>query len=785
MVKLLFSLCLLMALSPRAFGGCALYNQVQWLDASGNPLSGGLLYSFTAATTSAIPTYNSSSCATPNSNPAVMNAGGFVQAWVNTDLNYKFQIRSAGGVLIITLDGIQLGSGGGGGGGGGGQWTTSGNDIYNTNSGNTGVGTSTPVEKFQVYGNAMLSNGGVLKLRNADVTPYYVGQQAPSSGMAANYTVTWPTALPGMVGCVKMSAAGVLSVDSACSTAPTDTIWSQNVMTKNVTLADGMATVSAVTFRDQTAGTGQTHIVVQIGDGQMSLAPFSVVDSTGLTTLAYFDAAGQFATPQVADANTANYTFGLQSGTGLNLSSAASLRYSSDATWFGAADLCMARLSAGMAWLTDCMGADRDLTLRNITVTGICTGCGGGGSSLPVIDTTSIVKGNVTASKQARFDVETLVSAATTRSLTIQNASYVIAGTNIAQTISGTNTFSSNILALGTPNIGSTTAPFSATFATAVFGEAIKIASPGSLFAAATSLEQITPDVLRMRDAAGNVMQDWTKTVPAFSSLTADFIPSDSTRTLGRTGNRWAKLWVVDIDISGTCTGAGCGGGGGANTALSNLASVAINTNINPDVANSRTSGGTNQWLTTRSNTFISCDASSSNCWQIQSVTSGVNALQFNGPAGNRLSLGGNSSAFLGNSIGTLYPLLIADTGGTPGINFYRSGSFKSGSISSGATAAFSVQDQSDNHRFTVFQAGDVQVGSTTDQGYLFFVNGSARINGSLNVPTQLNLTFASVIAPSGAFGAGTTFNCSTPGQAIKTLTVSGGIVTGATCAAP
>lgn len=34
-----------------------------------------------------------------------------------------------------------------------------------------------------------------------------------------------------------------------------------------------------------------------------------------------------------------------------------------------------------------------------------------------------------------------------------------------------------------------------------------------------------------------------------------------NTYTLGTTSQRWSKLWVTDIDVSGTCTG--CGGGGG------------------------------------------------------------------------------------------------------------------------------------------------------------------------------------------------------------------------------
>jgi hypothetical protein len=74
----------------------------------------------------------------------------------------------------------------------------------------------------------------------------------------------------------------------------------------------------------------------------------------------------------------------------------------------------------------------------DLNVSGTCTGCGS--SSLPVVDTTAIVKGSADATKIVRFEVDGLTTA-TTRALTVQDANYTIAGTNIAQTFSGANTF--------------------------------------------------------------------------------------------------------------------------------------------------------------------------------------------------------------------------------------------------------------------------------------------------------------------------------------------------------
>jgi hypothetical protein len=60
---------------------------------------------------------------------------------------------------------------------------------------------------------------------------------------------------------------------------------------------------------------------------------------------------------------------------------------------------------------------------------------------LPVVDTTAIVKGSADATKLLAFEVDGLTTA-TTRTLTVQDYNYTIAGTNIAQTFSGANTFS-------------------------------------------------------------------------------------------------------------------------------------------------------------------------------------------------------------------------------------------------------------------------------------------------------------------------------------------------------
>jgi hypothetical protein len=89
-------------LSPLAGAGW------QFFDDSGNPLSGGLIYTYLAGTTTLAPTYTSSSGVTANPNPIVLNSAGRPpsEVWLNTGTEYKFIIQNSNNVLIGTYDNI-------------------------------------------------------------------------------------------------------------------------------------------------------------------------------------------------------------------------------------------------------------------------------------------------------------------------------------------------------------------------------------------------------------------------------------------------------------------------------------------------------------------------------------------------------------------------------------------------------------------------------------------------------------------------------------------------------
>jgi len=89
-------------LSPLAGAGW------QFFDDNGDPLTGGLLYTYAAGTTTPLTTYTDSTGATPNTNPIVLDSAGRVsaQVFLTTGSSYKFVLQTSASVTIWTKDNI-------------------------------------------------------------------------------------------------------------------------------------------------------------------------------------------------------------------------------------------------------------------------------------------------------------------------------------------------------------------------------------------------------------------------------------------------------------------------------------------------------------------------------------------------------------------------------------------------------------------------------------------------------------------------------------------------------
>lgn len=83
-------------------------NGQQFFDDNGTPLSGGLIYTYQAGSSTPLATYTDNAGNIPNANPIVLDASGRIpnEIWLFTGYSYKFVLKNSSDVLIQTLDNI-------------------------------------------------------------------------------------------------------------------------------------------------------------------------------------------------------------------------------------------------------------------------------------------------------------------------------------------------------------------------------------------------------------------------------------------------------------------------------------------------------------------------------------------------------------------------------------------------------------------------------------------------------------------------------------------------------
>lgn len=78
----------------------------QGFDSSGNPLSGGKLYTYAAGTLTPLATSTDSSGGTPNANPVILNTRGEADVWLSPSALYKLVLKDSNDVTIWTVDNV-------------------------------------------------------------------------------------------------------------------------------------------------------------------------------------------------------------------------------------------------------------------------------------------------------------------------------------------------------------------------------------------------------------------------------------------------------------------------------------------------------------------------------------------------------------------------------------------------------------------------------------------------------------------------------------------------------
>lgn len=80
--------------------------KAQFLDASGNPLVGGKVYTYAAGTTTPLTTYTTSAGTVANTNPVILDSRGEANIWYSNGTSYKVVLTDSADATIWTVDNI-------------------------------------------------------------------------------------------------------------------------------------------------------------------------------------------------------------------------------------------------------------------------------------------------------------------------------------------------------------------------------------------------------------------------------------------------------------------------------------------------------------------------------------------------------------------------------------------------------------------------------------------------------------------------------------------------------
>jgi hypothetical protein len=80
--------------------------RLQFFNANGQPLAAGQVWTYAAGTTTPQATYTDGTGASVNTNPVLLDAGGFGDFWLANGQSYKFVVQDANGVTTESVDNL-------------------------------------------------------------------------------------------------------------------------------------------------------------------------------------------------------------------------------------------------------------------------------------------------------------------------------------------------------------------------------------------------------------------------------------------------------------------------------------------------------------------------------------------------------------------------------------------------------------------------------------------------------------------------------------------------------
>lgn len=272
-MRILAAIILFFSLFGRAYGQAIValspVAHQQFLDVNANPLSGGFVFTYTAGTTTPQATYSDSGGVSQNTNPIILNSGGFANIWLDASKIYKFVVKSSASVTQYTVDNIsafpQAGKFlAGDGTVGAPSWSFSAEPttgVYRASAGNVAfsiLGTKT----LNLSASALTPGSAGLITLGTGALPYssvFVGAAATNNAkITGTFTAARVFTLPDVASDTFLLASAVQNVTGKTFTDVSDTtkktILSMSGNTTGVTgtLATTFTTNKTITFPDVT-----------------------------------------------------------------------------------------------------------------------------------------------------------------------------------------------------------------------------------------------------------------------------------------------------------------------------------------------------------------------------------------------------------------------------------------------------------------------------------------------------------------------------------------------------
>jgi hypothetical protein len=240
--------------------------KVQLFDDNGDPLAGGLLYSYAAGSSTPQNTYSDVGLTTPNANPKVLDAAGRATIYLTPASSYRFLLKDAFGATVWDQDNITVAA------------------VADTVR-KIIAGTNITIS----YTGVDAGTGDVTVNVSAELGGVYTGGialagQAIGDLMYASSTVQWARLADVAAGAVLVSGGvGVAPAWSKYPTIAAGTITTSNPVTISQTWNDGAVTFNALLVSVTATASAAASLLLDL---QVGAASKFKVDKAGNTVVA-------------------------------------------------------------------------------------------------------------------------------------------------------------------------------------------------------------------------------------------------------------------------------------------------------------------------------------------------------------------------------------------------------------------------------------------------------------------------------------------------------------------